>query len=266
LSDPLLYLTGVSYDCSVEDEAQGKEAMYRWMLRQLFALALLVTLILLALSACGGGGQGQTNEPRPLPEVEKALRPSEYRTEEFKPSFSFRVGENWAMETDPPEGPNELEITWKKGTVNLFFLTIKQVYKPTSSGASTEVQAPKDMVGWFQHHPYLKTDKPKPVMVGGVKGVQFHVVVEEDLPKDYFPYCFQGVMGEDPPDCVDIVPLSIGIPLAFVVGIKETVTVLEDVKGETLTIDFGAGAPGTKFDQVATEGQKVVESMKWTGS
>jgi hypothetical protein len=65
---------------------------------------------------------------------------------------------------------------------------------------------------------------------------------------------------------VDTVPLSNGVPLTFVVGIKETVSVLEDVKGETLTIDFGAGEPGTKFDQVATEGQEVVESMKWTGS
>jgi hypothetical protein len=26
------------------------------------------------------------------------------------------------------------------------------------------------------------------------------------------------------------------------------------------------GEPGTKFDQGATEGQKVVDSMKWTGS
>jgi hypothetical protein len=66
---------------------------------------------------------------------------------------------------------------------------------------------------------------------------------------------------------VDIVPLSDGIPFTFVVvGVNETVSVLEDVMGETLTIDFGAGAPGTKYDRVATEGQKVVESMKWTGS
>jgi hypothetical protein len=230
---------------------------------------LVVGGVALALSACGGGGGGseeQANKPRSLPEVEKALHPGEYRTEEFKPSFSFSVGEGWSMETDPPEGPDELEITWRSGTVNLFILNIKEVYEPNETDSSTEVQAPKDMVGWFQHHPYLKTDKPKPVTVGGAKGVRFRVVVVEDLPKEYSPYCFQGVMGEDPPDCVDIVPLSIGIPLAFVKGIKETVIVLEDVKGETMTIDFGAGEPGTKFDQVATEGQKVVDSMKWTGS
>jgi hypothetical protein len=36
------------------------------------------------------------------------------------------------------------------------------------------------------------------------------------------------------------------------------------VKGETLTIDFGA--PASKFDEFAPEGQKVVDSMKWRGS
>jgi hypothetical protein len=239
----------------------------RRVVRLALRLGLLVTLLLLALSACGGGEGSQDAEAkaRPLPEVEKTLRPGEYRTEEFRPSFSFRVGEDWSMETDPPEGPDELEITWRSGTVNLFILNIKEVYEPNETGSSTEVQAPKDMVAWFQHHPYLKTDKPKPVTVGGVKGVRFHVVVVDDLPKDYSPYCFQGVMGASP-DCVDIVTLSIGIPLAFVQGIKENVIVLEDVKGEPMTIDFGAGEPGTKFDQVATEGQKVVDSMKWTGS
>ena len=37
--------------------------------------------------------------------------------------------------------------------------------------------APDELVGWFQHHPYLKTSKPEPVTVGGVKGVQFDVDV-----------------------------------------------------------------------------------------
>ena len=231
----------------------------------LLVVGLLGTLLVLTLSACGGAGGKEEANGRPLPEVEKALDPGEYRTEEFKPSFSFRVGQGWSMETDPVEGPDELEITWKKGTVNLFFLTIKEVYKPTKSGSSTEAQAPKDMVGWLQHHPYLKTSKPKTVTVGGVKGVQVRVLVENDLPKDYFPYCFKGVMG-GPPDCVDIVPLSDGVPLTFVQGIKENVIVLEDMKGETMTIDFGAGEPGTKFDQVAIEGQKVMDSIKWTGS
>jgi hypothetical protein len=42
---------------------------------------------------------------------------------------------------------------------------------------------PKDMVGWFPHHPYLRNVKQEVVTVGGVKGVQFDVAVE-DPPKD----------------------------------------------------------------------------------
>jgi hypothetical protein len=169
------------------------------------------------------------------------------------------------MEINPPEGPDESEITWRRGTANFFISNIKKIYKANRTGSSTEVQAPKDMVAWFQNHPYLKTDRPESLTIGGVKGVEFHVVVG-NLPKDYSRYCFQGVMGEDPPYCVDIVPLSDGVPLTFVKGTKENVLLLEDVKGEMMTIDFGASELGTSFDQAATEGQKVVDSMEWTGS
>jgi hypothetical protein len=231
------------------------------MVRQALRLALLVTLAVSALIACGGGGQEQADKPRPLPEVEKPLRPGEeYRTEEFKPSFSLRVGESWSMETDPPESPNELEITWRRGTMNLFIMNIQEVYEPIRTGSPTVVEAPKDMVAWFQHHPYLRTVKQEPVTVGGVEGVQLDLVVE-DPPKDYYGTC-SSMFGI--PDCVDIAALE-GFPvLAFEEGIKERVIVLEDVKGETVTIDFGASE--AKFDEFAPEGQKVVESMKWTGS
>ena len=262
MSDPLPHVMGVSYNRSMEELAEGKHPMYRTMVRQALGLGLVVTLVVLALSACGGGGgQEQADKPRPLPEVEKALRPGEeFRTEEFKSSFSFRGGENWAMETDPPEGPNELEITWRRGTMNLFIMTIQEVYEPIRSGTPERVDAPKDMVGWFQHHPYLRTVKQEPVTIGGVKGVQLDMVVE-DPPKDYYAMC-NSKLGIT--DCVDVVALE-GFPfLAFEEGIKERVIVLEDVKGETVTIDFGAAEP--KFDEFAPEGQKVVDSIKWTGS
>ena len=53
------------------------------------AMLLLVALVVLMLSACGGagGGQEQANKARPLPEDPKALRPGEYRSEEFEPSL-----------------------------------------------------------------------------------------------------------------------------------------------------------------------------------
>ena len=65
------------------------------MVRQILGLALLVTLIGLALSACGG--DQEEAKARPLPEGPKALRPGEYRSVEFKPSLSFRVGKGWEV-------------------------------------------------------------------------------------------------------------------------------------------------------------------------
>ena len=85
------------------------------------------------------------------------------------PSRSARAGQtpqrscptisNWAMR--------------ERSEVNyLTFANVKEVWKP---GTTDVVDAPKDLVGWLQHHPYLKTSKPQPVTVGGVKGEQLEV-------------------------------------------------------------------------------------------
>ena len=219
---------------------------------QALRLGLVVALVVLAMSACGGGEKQQVSKPRPLPEDPKALRPGEYRSEEFKPSLSFRVGKGWSSTS--LERSDGLfiahEETWEIGFVNA-----QEVYKPTKTGTPNVVDAPEDMVGWFQQHPYLQTDEPEPVTVGGVKGVQFDVVVE-DLPEDY-----SGVCG---PDCVDLFRLSTGIPVSLVEADKVRLTVLEDVKGETVIIGFGS--PASDFDEYAPKAQKVIDTVEWRGS
>jgi hypothetical protein len=42
------------------------------------------------------------------------------------------------------------------------------------------------------------------------------------------------------------------------------VIVLEDVEGATVTIGFGADAPH-QFDEIASEAQKVLDTVEWTG-
>ena len=106
------------------------------------------------------------------------------------------------------------------------------------------------------HHPYLQTEEPEPVKVGGVKGVQFDVLVK-DLPQDYYGMCGR--------ECVDIFSLSNGKQIVlFKEANKRRVIVLEDVKGETVTIDYGGLA--SDFDKVAPEARKVVDSVKWGDS
>jgi hypothetical protein len=228
-------------------------SLRRRMLKQPLRLALLVTLVIFALSACGAGGEagGQQQEAkaRPLPENNVNLRPGEYRSEEFKPSLSLRVGKGWIHAA--PELPDKLAISPGRegGDPLLIFRNLQQVYKPAKSMTTPPtVEAPEDMVGWFQNHPYLKTEKPEPVTVGGVKGEQFDWVVAEDAP---YPN-------------VDTFKYSDGSDAASAKGEKFRAIVLEGVEGETVTI--GIGSKAGEFDEFAPEAQKVVKTVKWGGS
>src|SRR5215204_5140149 len=180
-----------------------------------FRLGLLVSLVL-GVSACGSGGaehqQAQAQaKGRPLPKYERAVLPAgRYYTTEFEPSLSFRIiGDDWRFEgpsgtLGDPEHPDYLFFQKVPDAEIAFFnlRKLKGVYKPRGpAGAIEQVPAPEELVGWFQHHPYLKTSKPEPATVGGVKGKQFDVVT--NLPKDY-----SGISMDE--CCVDIFALSSG--------------------------------------------------------
>src|SRR5215212_7239170 len=137
------------------------------MVRQAFGLGLVVTLIFLALSACGGGGQEQANESRSLPEYPQDLHAATYHANKFKPSVSFTVAKGWALQCPP--GSDFVCLSRGGGENTLFtFLNVHDIYKPSRSGTVETESAPEDLVGWFEQHPYLQTDEPESVMVGGV--------------------------------------------------------------------------------------------------
>ena len=244
---------------TVGKDAQEEKQMYRRMVRQALRLGLLMILLVLALIACEEDERQLVSKPRPLPEDPTLLYPDEYRSEEFEPSLSFRVVEGWS--NAPLEAPDVLHIKRQSPEERrrLAFNNVQLVFKP---GTLEVVEAPKDMVGWFQHHPYLETDKPETISVGGVKGVQFDVVVIKDLPKDYY-----GVCGTD---CVDLFRTGSSYNDALWAstdehsGEKQRVIVLEGVKGETVTITYTS--PATEFDEFALEAQRVLDSVKWSGS
>jgi hypothetical protein len=229
--------------------------MNRILVGRVLSLGLLVVLVVLALSACGG--DEKKAKARPLPEEPKALRPGTYRSEEFKPSLSFHVGKGWSSTS--LEASDFMQIA-RGQTAGLGFGNVQEVYKPTKTGGPNVVDAPKNIDGWLQQHPYLQTSKPEPVRVGGVKGLQFDVVVG-DRPQSYIPTCTT-IIGN--PNCVDLFRLSTGGPILLVEGEKAGVIVLEDVEGETVTIGFVS--PASEFGEFAPEAQKVLDSVEWRGS
>ena len=208
---------------------------------------LLVMSILLLVTACGAPEEAK---PRPLPEDTRKLGPGTYRSEEFEPSFSFKVGEGWT--NLPSEMPDDLALAWGQIWFLRFFKA-QEVYKPTER--YEVVDAPKDLVGWLRRHPYLRTSTPEPVEVGGIKGERLDVVVVGDLPEDHVGACG--------PDCVDLFRLSDGSALGAGKGFKYRAIVLEDVKGETVIIGFGG--PAGEFSGFAPEAHKVLDGVQWRG-
>jgi hypothetical protein len=215
-----------------------------------FALGVGVLIVaMLALTGCGSGSAQEETKARPLPLYENALRPGEYHSVKFKPSLSFKVSKPWS--NTAPQLSDFIELGYEGQTVSITFANVKEVFKP---GTTNVVEAPKDLVGWLQHHPYLKTSKPEPVTLGGVRGEQLEVLVDH-LPKDPNGYCGS--------DCLDIAPLSNDEAYFREVN-KRRVIVFEDVEGDTVMIWFAA--PPDEFDEFAPEAQKVIDSVKWSGS
>ena len=106
-------------------------------------------------------------------------------TEEFRPKMSFDLDTGWTR------GGPELRDAWDIVDIDndanwLGFLNAEEVYKPNGSGGLKVAPAPEDMVACVQRNPFLKTEKPKPVSVGGEKGVQIDALVA-DAPKE--PAC-----------------------------------------------------------------------------
>jgi hypothetical protein len=230
----------------------------RWV-SQVLRLVVLVTLVVLMLSACGG--VKKEVEVRHLPEEAKALQPGEYRTEEFEPSFSFRVGKGW--KNDPPEAFDFLLLGQETG--GLGAVNVQRVYEPSKSATPIVVNAPKDLVGWLEHHPYLKTSEPEPISVGGVKCLQLDVAVAEDLPEDYHSGACSSIA--DPEECVDL--FSVSTPSHSPGFVSERsklhLIVSKDVLSG-LTVALGYASRSTHFDEFAPEAQKVIDTVKWGGS
>jgi hypothetical protein len=229
------------------------------LMRLALGLQLLVALVVLTLSGCGGGqekraktsqgGQEEGVKDRPLPQDPQPLRPGQYHSVKFEPSLSFRVGKGW-LNTEP-QLPDFIEVGQPGEGGWITFANVKEVYKP---GTLKVVEAPKDLVGWFQDHPLLQTSKPEPAKVGGVKGEQFEVVVE-DLPKTFHGEC--GL------ECVDVSSQSGGEQSTYFLeeDRERRVIVLENVQGETVEIVFFS--PPEKFDEFAPEAEKVLKSVEW---
>jgi hypothetical protein len=229
--------------------------------RRALELGLLAMLVVLVAAACGK--VEKEAEVRRLPDKAKALQPGEYRTEEFEPSFSFRLGKGW--KNDPPEAFDFLLLSWG-GRGGWGAVNIQRVYEPSKSGSPIVVNTPKDLAGWLEHHPYLKTSDPEPVSVGGVEGQQVDVARAKDLPEDYHSGVCSSIADPEPGKCVDLFRLSTHHSPIFVTERSTTrfIVVQNELSGQTVALGYASRS--TNPDEFAPEAQKVIDTIEWGGS
>lgn len=216
-------------------------------------------------AAASGGGARETTKARTMAE-ERALSPGRYSTEEeFEPSFSFELGEGWRVL--PSSKPYSLKlgyITPDKDVAEgeaLRFLNVREVFEPREEEGEVSFEmkpAPEDMVAWFQRHPYLSTDEPEPVNIGGVAGRRFdvEVTVPEGYRDDHGGGCAV--------PCVPLFQLGGDSVTHITEKGKDRFAVLEDVQGEMVVIIVSA--PVVKFDEFLPKAQKVLGTVEWEGT
>jgi hypothetical protein len=239
-----------------------EQEMSRGALAQVLKLGLLLMLVFV-VSGCGGGGSGaggggggeakeaKEAKPRTVPEYGD-LRPGTYVTDEFRPAFSFEiVDEGWVVGGAEERGVLDMRQGVEGGVLS--FVNEKEVFDPSKLRDMDSVPAPKNLVSWLQKHPYLETEQPEPVTIGGVKGVQLDAVVAEDVPTS-----------ECGDNCLGL--LMVTLEIAWVVYEKEKVRfiVLEDVGGERVTI--GVEALAVDFEEFLPRAQKVIDTVEWKGT
>jgi len=181
-----------------------------------------------------------------------------YLTDKFQPAFSFEtVGEGWAL--DGPESPYRLGLQHRGLYIDVFNLNDVMVFDP--SGAD-RVPAPEDTVGWYRQHPYLDTEEPEPMSVGGAEGVYFDAVMTT-LPEGY-----------DASACKDpLKPTKKALPLfsgpegdatCVLPEDKVRIILLEDVKGEPVSIMMWSRA--VNFEEHLAKTQNLLKTVEWEGT
>ena len=213
-------------------------------------------------SGVGGATAAEPVSPGPL-------EPGSYRTVDFRPTLSFRVGKGWGLlgdaengialapRFDPATGPEkQLTFTAVRWVFDEPLLTDKE----RNANREAHIRpAPRDVEAWLRTNPYLKIGPSRPARLGGVRGVRFDVSVKEPSGPTNCPQ-----FGE-PEHCVYLLAITRGSgvePIELVeVGGAPTRYLLVEVRGQPVLA--GVSAPKEQFEEFVAEADKVLETVSF---
>jgi hypothetical protein len=218
---------------------------------------MLVALLVVVAGVVGavvlnGLSQSAGNAPvRTLPSTELSpLKPGEYRSDEFQPSFSFAVDEGWITVAADQYDALEMEPAGAEGHQRppiLGFYTPLVVADPRDPTGNADWPAPDSIDGWvklLQEYPNNVPGKIVPVTVGGKSGVRIDTVFSS-VPKGHPPWYWV---------------LSDETTIQDAKGAR-TRTFILNVGGQIVLITIWAS--GDKFEGFLPKAQKVVDTVEW---
>ena len=255
------------------------------MRNRMMVVVALAGVAALVAAGCGGG-----DEPAPARPIQEqaatttsgaggaaaaqplspgALEPGSYRTVDFRPPLSFRVGKDWGLlgdaengialapKFDPATGPvKQLTFTAVRWVFDEPLLTDKE----RNANREAHIRpAPRDVEAWLRANPYLKVGPSRPARLGGVRGVRFDLHVKEPAGPTNCPQ-FGG-----PHHCVYLVAITRGtgvepIELVEVGGGPSRYTLVE-VQGQPVLV--GVSAPPDQFEEFVAEADKVLKTVRF---
>jgi hypothetical protein len=176
-----------------------------------------------------------------------SLPPKEYFPDEFELLRSFRISDGW---TSDGQGSDYLYLTY--GDSKLSFISPHTAYNsevPTNTATAPEDS--KDLVGWFQKHPYLDTEEPIAAKRGSLSGKQFDTTVDAPLGVGFLE-CV------DP--CAPLFQASDGS--RFVLFEQHEIrTIVSAVKEQPVVITIES--PTGEFDEFLPKAMRVLNTVEW---
>jgi hypothetical protein len=130
-----------------------------------------------------------------------------YTTDQFQPRVTFRLPTDWWLEGEERWSMVMVPGTSYQSEENVVVIDVTRVFE--ASNQHRPVPAPKDLIGFFVHHPGLEfLVKPHPVVIGGVRGTEF------DVQLGHAPLCPQNPQIAPGTRCWLIAPFRPGNPFS----------------------------------------------------
>jgi len=209
--------------------------------RKLLVSVLMFVSVILAACAPAAKPAPTAIPPTIAPTTAPVQGQPTFSSKTFKLPMTLSYGPDWSV----TEYPNQVYL--QKLSIDSWQLAFNLVAGATIAdpNSAATIPWPQDLVGYLKSNPYIEAGEPKPVMVGGFKGIQIDAHAKYTGDKRPFITIAGSAEGWLYLDYEEM--------WRFIV--------LDNVNGERLVITMTTAPPLDELQMFADEAQKVLDTV-----